>query len=57
MWPSLSLSLKITATLLILTIIPLAACFAYLGAGAIWGLLVFLLTFPTLVLSLRFRVT
>ena len=41
----------------IFTIIPLSACFAYLGAGAIWGLLGFLLTFPSLVLALRFRVT
>lgn len=41
----------------ILTIIPLAACFAYLGAGTIWGLLIFLLTFPSLVLAIRFRVT
>lgn len=41
----------------ILTIIPLAACFAFLRAGATWGLAVFLLTVPSTFLSLRFRVT
>jgi 4-hydroxybenzoate polyprenyltransferase len=41
----------------ILTIIPLAACYAFLGAGPFWGLMIFLLTFPSISLSLRFRVT
>ena len=41
----------------ILTIIPLAALFGYLGAGPKWGLTIFLLVIPSIYLSLRFRVT
>jgi 4-hydroxybenzoate polyprenyltransferase len=41
----------------IFTIIPLAASYAFLGAGPAWGLAVFGLTIPSLYLSLRFRVT
>ena len=41
----------------ILTIIPLAASFAFLGAGPTWGITIFLLTVPTLYLAIRFRVT
>ncbi|MGI9473033.1 MAG: UbiA family prenyltransferase [Rubripirellula sp.] len=41
----------------ILTIIPLAASFAFLGAGPTWGIAIFLLAVPTIYLSLRFRVT
>ena len=37
-------------------IIPLAACFAVLGAG-LWGVMVFLLVVPSLALSMRYRVT
>lgn len=41
----------------ILTIIPLAASFAFLGAGPAWGLAVFALAIPSIGLSMRFRVT
>ena len=41
----------------VLTIIPLAAAFAFLGAGPGWGITVFLLVVPSLVLASRFRVT
>jgi 4-hydroxybenzoate polyprenyltransferase len=41
----------------VLTIIPLAACFAMLGAGPVWGLAIFALVVPALVLAIRFRVT
>lgn len=41
----------------ILTIIPFSAAVALLGAGPVWGLLVFLLVIPAIVLSARFRVT
>lgn len=41
----------------ILTIIPLAASFAFLGAGQAWGLAVFALVIPALLLSMRFQVT
>ena len=41
----------------IFTIIPLAASFAFLGAGPVWGVAVFMLTLPSIILSLRFRVT
>jgi len=41
----------------VLTIIPLAAAIAFLGAGAFWGLLVFAGVVPSLALSRRFRVT
>lgn len=41
----------------IFTIIPLAASYAFLGAGPVWGLALFLLTIPSLYLSVRFRVT
>ncbi len=41
----------------ILTIIPLAASVAMLGAGPFWGLVVFMLAIPSIYLSLLFRVT
>ncbi len=41
----------------IFTIIPLAASFAFLAPGPAWGLIVFMLTIPSLMLALRFRVT
>lgn len=41
----------------ILTMIPLAASFAMLGAGPAWGLAIFSLVAPAITLSLRFRVT
>lgn len=41
----------------ILTIIPLAASFAFLGAGQAWGLAVFALVIPALLLSMRFQMT
>jgi 4-hydroxybenzoate polyprenyltransferase len=41
----------------VLTIIPLAAAFALLGAGRLWGLIVFALVVPALFLAIRLRVT
>ncbi len=41
----------------VLTIIPLAAAFAFLGAGPIYGLGVFALAIPSITLASRFRVT
>ncbi len=41
----------------ILSIIPLAASFAFLGAGQMWGMAVFALIVPSIVLAGRFRVT
>jgi 4-hydroxybenzoate polyprenyltransferase len=41
----------------ILTIIPLAASFAMLGAGPTWGLAVFMLAIPAVILAIKFRVT
>ncbi len=41
----------------ILSIIPFAAAFAFLGAGPIYGLAVFALVVPAIALSIRFRVT
>jgi len=41
----------------IFTIIPLAASYAFLGAGPWWGLGLFSLTIPSLYFSLKFRVT
>jgi 4-hydroxybenzoate polyprenyltransferase len=41
----------------ILTIIPLSAAFALLGAGQIWALIIFALMVPALILSVRLRVT
>jgi 4-hydroxybenzoate polyprenyltransferase len=41
----------------ILTLIPLAAAFAFLGAGPVWGLLVFSLVVPAIMLARQFRVT
>lgn len=41
----------------ILSIIPLAAAFAFLGAGPGWGLAIFALVIPTRLLAARFRVT
>ncbi len=50
---------KIQATIRagILSMIPLAAAFAFLGAGPTWGLVVFALVVPAIVLSMRLRVT
>lgn len=41
----------------ILTIIPLAASFAFLGAGPKWGLAIFALVIPAIVLASKLRVT
>ncbi len=41
----------------ILTMIPLAAAFAFLGAGPVWGLVLFSLVIPSIVLARQFRVT
>jgi 4-hydroxybenzoate polyprenyltransferase len=41
----------------ILSIIPLAAAMAFLGAGPIWGLAVFALVVPAIALAAKFRVT
>lgn len=41
----------------ILTIIPLAACFAFLGAGQVAALGIFALLIPSLLLSMKLRVT
>jgi len=41
----------------LLTIIPLAASYALLGAGQAWGIIIFLLVFPSIFLARRFRVT
>ena len=41
----------------VLTIIPLAASFALLGAGRFWGLAIFALVVPAILVSLRMRVT
>ena len=41
----------------VLTIIPLAAAFALLGAGRVWGLLVFALVIPAIFLAMKLRVT
>ncbi|MCG8652769.1 MAG: hypothetical protein MI861_23215, partial [Pirellulales bacterium] len=41
----------------ILSIIPLAAAFAFLGSGAVCGLAVFSLAVPSILLATRFRVT
>ncbi|WP_197455658.1 UbiA family prenyltransferase [Stieleria neptunia] len=41
----------------ILTIIPLSAAFAFLGAGPVWGVTVFALVVPALLLATRLRVT
>lgn len=41
----------------ILTIIPLAAAFALLGAGPVWGITIFLLVVPSQLLARRLRVT
>jgi 4-hydroxybenzoate polyprenyltransferase len=41
----------------ILTIIPIAACYAFLGAGPVWAVAVFALVVPAIVLSMRLQVT
>lgn len=41
----------------ILSIIPLAAAYAFLGAGPIWGLIIFALVVPAMLLAVRLRVT
>ncbi|WP_147865984.1 UbiA family prenyltransferase [Stieleria maiorica] len=41
----------------ILTIIPLSAAFAFLGAGPVWAVIVFALVAPALLLATRLRVT
>ena len=49
--------IQTTIRLGILTIIPLSAAFAVLGAGPIWGLVVISLWIPSIFLAMRFRVT
>lgn len=41
----------------VLTVIPLAAAFAMLGAGRFWGLAIFSLIIPAIILAARLRVT
>lgn len=48
---------QITVKVALLTLIPLAAAFAMLGAGSFYGLAVFVLVFPATLLSARFRMT
>lgn len=49
--------IQVTMKIGILTIIPLSAAFAFLGAGQIWGLAVFALVVPSLLLARKFHVT
>jgi 4-hydroxybenzoate polyprenyltransferase len=49
--------IQVTMRIGILTIIPLSAAFAFLGAGQLWGLAVFSLVVPSLILARSFRVT
>lgn len=49
--------IQMTMKIGILTMIPLAAAFAFLGAGQFWGLAIFALVVPAMVLSSRLRVT
>ena len=49
--------IQVTMQVGILTIIPLSAAFAFLGAGQIWGLAIFALVVPALLLTKAFRVT
>lgn len=51
------LKIQTTIRIGIFTIIPLAASYAFLGAGPWWGLGLFSLTIPSLYFSLKFRVT
>jgi len=51
------LKIQTTIRVGILTIIPLAASFALLGAGPAWGLAVFMLAIPAIVLAIKLRVT
>lgn len=51
------LHIQTTIRVGILTLIPLAAAFAMLGAGPVWGLAIFALVVPAIVLAARFRVT
>ena len=50
-------NIQATIRIGILSIIPLAATFAFLGAGPFWGLAVFALVIPSILLAARFRVT
>lgn len=49
--------IQMTMRIGILTLIPISAAFAYLGAGPQWGLAVFALVIPSMWLSKAFRVT
>ncbi|TWT52593.1 prenyltransferase [Rubripirellula amarantea] len=51
------LKIQTTMKIGILTIIPLAASFAFLGAGQVWGLVIFALVVPAMLLSKQFHVT
>lgn len=51
------LHIQTTIRVGVLTLIPLAAAFAMLGAGPVWGLAIFALVIPAIMLSVRFRVT
>lgn len=51
------IKIQTTIRIGIFTIIPLAASYAFLGAGPLWGLALFGLTIPSLYFSLQFRVT
>ncbi len=41
----------------ILSIIPFSAAYAFLGAGPVWGMAIFSLVVPSILLAARFRVT
>ena len=49
--------IQVTIKIGILTVIPLSAAFAALGAGPVCGTAIFALVIPSLILSARFRVT
>ena len=48
---------QLTVRLALLTIIPLAAAFALLGAGIAYGLAIFALVVPAMIVGARFRMT
>ena len=54
---SVPVNIQNTIRVGIMSIIPLAAAFAFLGAGPGWGLAVFALVIPSIALAAKFRVT
>ena len=51
------MKIQMTMRIGILTIIPLAAAFALLGAGPLWGVTLFAMVIPSLLLAAKLRVT